>query len=82
MALNENDGNVLSYLRRYKNESVLVVLNMSAQPQEVSFDLSPQGFPAKTAQTLLTTMSAASKEGSLAHLSLEPFAVYIGAVSK
>ncbi len=82
VALNENDGNVLSYLRRYKNESVLVVLNMSAQPQEVSFDLSPQGFPAKTAQTLLTTMSAASKEGSLAHLSLEPFAVYIGAVSK
>ena len=82
VALNENDGNVLSYLRRYKNEAVLVVLNMSAQPQDVSFDLSPQGFPAKSAHTLLNTMSARSKESSLAHLSLEPFAVYIGAVSK
>jgi hypothetical protein len=27
---------------------VLVVLNMSAQPQDVSFDLAPQGFPAKS----------------------------------
>jgi alpha-glucosidase len=82
VALNENDANVLSYLRRYKNEAVLVVLNMSAQPQDVSFDLAPQGFPAKSANTLLTTMSAGSKQSALSHLSLEPFAVYIGAVSK
>ena len=82
VALNENDANVLSYLRRYKNEAVLVVLNMSEQPQDVSFDLSPQGFPGKSAHTLLTTMSPASKESTLSHLSLEPFAVYIGAVSK
>jgi alpha-glucosidase len=71
---------VLSYLRRYKNEAVLVVLNMSSQPQEVSFDLTPQGFPAKSANTLLTTMKTAT--GSLSHLSLEPFAVYIGSISK
>ena len=82
VALNENDANVLSYLRRYKNEAVLVVLNMSAQPQDVSFDLSPQGFPAKSAHTLLTTTATGSKESSVSHLSLEPFAVYIGAVSK
>ena len=82
VALNENDANVLSYLRRYKNEAVLVVLNMSAQPQDVSFDLASQGFPAKSAHTLLTTMPAGSKESTLSHLSLEPFAVYIGAVSK
>jgi alpha-glucosidase len=82
VALNENDANVLSYLRRYKNEAVLVVLNMSAQPQDVSFDLSPQGFPAKSAHTLLTTMAAGSTQSSLSHLSVEPFAVYIGAVSK
>ena len=82
MALNENDPNVLSYLRRYKNEAVLVVLNMSSQPQEVSFDLAPQGFPAKSARTLLTTMNAGAKAGSLSHLSLEPFSVYIGSISK
>jgi len=82
VALNQNDANVLSYLRRYKNEAVLVVLNMSPQPQEVSFDLAPQGFPAKSARTLLTTMAPGSKTTSLSHLSLKPFAVYIGASSK
>jgi alpha-glucosidase len=82
VAVNESDANVLSYLRRYKNEAVLVVLNMSSQPQEVSFDLAPQGFSAKSAHTLLTTMADGSKAGSLSHLSLEPFSVYIGAVSK
>ena len=82
VALNENDANVLSYLRRYKNEAVLVVLNMSAQPQDVSFDLAPQGFSAKSAHTLLTTTPAGSNGSSLSHISLEPFAVYIGAVSK
>ena len=82
VALNENDANVLSYLRRYKNEAVLVVLNMSSQPQTVSFDLTPQGFPAKSAHTLLTTMASGAKDSSLSHLSLEPFAAYIGAVSK
>jgi alpha-glucosidase len=82
VALNENDPNVLSYLRRYKNEAVLVVLNMSSQPQQVSFDLAPQGFDGKTARTLLTTMATGSQAGSVSHLSLEPFSVYIGAVSK
>jgi alpha-glucosidase len=82
VALNENDTNVLSYLRRYKNEAVLVVLNMSSQPQDVSFDLASQGFAAKSADTLLTTMAAGSNESSLSHLSLEPFSVYIGTVSK
>jgi len=79
VALNENDANVLSYLRRYKNDAVLVVLNMSGAAQEVSFDLSAHGFSAKRARTL---MSLGSKAGSLSHFSLEPFAVYIGAVSK
>ena len=80
--LNENDANVLSYLRRYKSEAVLVVLNMSSQPQDVSFDLASRGFTAKNAHTLLTTMGSGSKESSLSHMSLEPFSVYIGAVSK
>ena len=82
VALNESDANVLSYLRRYKNEAVLVVLNMSSQPQEVSFDLAPQSFAAKSARTLLTSMPPGSKESALSHLSLEPFSFYIAAVSK
>jgi alpha-glucosidase len=82
VALNESDPNVLSYLRRYKNEAVLVVLNMSSKPQDVSFDLTAQGFPAKSVRTLLTTMTQGSTNNSLSHVSLQPFAVYIGTVSK
>jgi len=82
VALNENDANVLSYLRRYKNEAVLVVLNMSAQPRQVNFDLTSQGFPAKNARTVMTTMASRVKESLLSNLLLEPFGVYIGTVSK
>ena len=82
VAVNENDANVLSYLRRYNNEAVLVVLNMSSQAQRVSFDLGPQGFNAKRARTLVTTMGTGSKAVSLTRLSLQPFSVYVGEVSK
>jgi alpha-glucosidase len=71
--LNETDTNVLSYLRRYKDQAVLVVLNMSGQKQDVSFDLTPLGFTLKSAHTLLTTSGKDSGEGSLSHKSLEPF---------
>src|SRR5499427_142397 len=54
VAVNTNDSNVYSYLRRYKGQAVLVVLNMSPAPQKVSFDLSQQGFNTKEAKTLLT----------------------------
>ena len=49
VAVNPTDKNVFSYVRRYKGEAVLVVLNMSPNPQKVSFDLSKQGFAAKQA---------------------------------
>ena len=80
VALNQDDPNVLSYLRRYKDHAVLVVLNMSDNPQKISFDLKPQGFAASEAKTLLST--TASDNASLSKLSLEPFGVYIGEVSK
>lgn len=81
IALNENDPNVLSYLRRYKNHAVLVALNMSAKEQEVSFDLAPMGFTNKS-RTLLSTLPAQAKESSISRIRLEPFSVYIGEVSK
>jgi alpha-glucosidase len=82
IALNENDPNVLSYLRRYKDEAVLVVLNMSSSPQNVSFDLQPQGLTASNATTLLTTGKANRGSASLRAISLEPFGVYIGKIEK
>jgi alpha-glucosidase len=79
--LNEDDPNVLAYLRTYKNEAVLVVLNMSTKEQKSSFDLASQGFPAKNATTLLTTMR--SEAGAdLSAVTLEPFGVYIGKLVK
>ncbi len=77
--LNPDDPNVLSYLRKYKDEAVLVVLNMSAQPQKAAFDLGPQGFPSARAKTLLTTSSSESAT-DLSNLALEPYQVYIGEV--
>ena len=78
--LNPDDPNVLSYLRRYQGEAVLVVLNMSANPQKVRLELGPQGFPAARAQTLLST--AGHGESAVSALSLEPFAVYIAEITK
>ena len=80
VALNENDANVLSYLRRYKDEAVLVVLNMSSSPQKVSFDLQAQGLTASKAATMLSTGKAKGASVSLQSISLDPFAVYIGKV--
>jgi len=80
--LNDDQTNVVSYLRRYKNEAVLVVLNMSATDQQMNFDLGKQGFSAAKATTLLTTLSTHPQEVTLASVSMEPFAVYIGKISK
>ncbi len=81
IALNENDPNVMSYMRGYKDQVVLVVLNMSAEPQTASFNLSAQGVSSHKAATLLTTLSGLSSEADIDQIKLEPFSVYIGQVT-
>jgi alpha-glucosidase len=81
VALNPDNPKVLSYLRRYKNEAVLVVLNMSATAQQISFNLSEDGFASPKATPLLTT-SAGAPNGQIDQIALDPFAVYIARVSK
>src|ERR1700738_2384677 len=44
IALNEDQPDVLSYLRRYKDQAVLGVLNLSGREQKVGFDLAQQRF--------------------------------------
>ncbi len=80
VAMNENDANVLSYLRLYKNEGVLVVLNMSGGEQKLSVDLGTQGFRGSKPSTLLTTLSSPPQD--LSQFTIEPFGVYIGKVTK
>ena len=82
IALNENDPNVLSYLRKTKNDALLVAINMSAASQTVNFKLSKQRLSAKSAKTLLTTQSSLQNNSNVAQLSLEPFAVYIAALQE
>ena len=81
VALNESDPNVYTYLRRYKNQAVLVVLNMSDSPQKVSVDGSPQGFGTKQAKTLVATNKAGATQ-SLSGIELAPWSVYVGELTK
>ena len=82
VALNENDSNIISYLRRYKSQAVLVVINMSPADQKASFDLNPQGFSSQKATTLVSTDSAQPPQIALSEITLKPFEVFIGSVSK
>lgn len=75
--LNQNDQNVLSYFRSYKDQVVLVALNMSGAAQRVSFDLAKAGF--STAKTLAATGDSAAK-GEV--VTLEPYGVFIGQLVK
>ncbi len=81
IALNPDDANVFSYLRSYKGQAVLVVLNMSENPQKISFDLSKQGFNTGEAKTLLSTINGGATQ-KLSDISLPPYKVYIGEVTK
>jgi alpha-glucosidase len=76
-AVNEADANVLSYLRIYKDQGVVVVLNMSDTPQKVNIELKRNGFA--SAKSLLATGTSAAKG---AEVSLEPYGVFIGELTK
>ena len=79
VSLNNNDPNVYSYLRRYKNEAFLVVLNVSNEKQTAEFDFAPQGFAAgKTKPALASGASAADGHT----VTLEPFGFYIEKLTK
>ena len=82
VALNESDPNVLSYLRQYKDQAVLVVLNMSAAPQKVSFDLSGQGFSSAKLKPLVSTTARLSSSVTEAQAELDGFGVLIAQVEK
>jgi alpha-glucosidase len=77
IALNEDDPNVLSYVRSYKDKNVLVVLNMSNVTQKVNLNLASKGVPAKSAKTLLSSFTAPGQVDT-SEISVEPFGAWIG----
>jgi alpha-glucosidase len=82
IALNTDDPNVLSYLRRYQDDAVLVILNMSASEQSITFDLSSLGLLSPTAQIVLTNQREHRLQSPLRYITLDPFAAYILKVSR
>jgi alpha-glucosidase len=82
VAVNRDDQSVLAYLRKRPDgkDSVLVALNMSAEPRTVSFKLAGFGVPAKSAHVLLAAPQPTNSELSLDKVNLEPFAVLIASV--
>ena len=75
--LNESDENVLSYLRAYKDQVVLVALNMSGSEQKLNFELTHHGF--SSAKNLVSTPKSSLK-GDV--VTLEPYGVLIAQLSK
>jgi alpha-glucosidase len=76
-AINETDDNVLSYLRIYQNHGAVVALNMTNAPQKISIGLKSNGFG--SVKSLLATGASAANGDEV---SLEPFGVFIGELSK
>jgi glycosidase len=78
-ALNEDDANVLSYLRSYKGKAVLVALNMSGAPQKANFNLTNHGSSAPSWKGLIATPGVDAK-GS--EVTLPAFGVFIAEFSQ
>ncbi len=75
-ALNEDDPNVLSYLRKDNNQTILVLLNMSNTPQKIKLNLAPQGFASPKLTVLLSTFQQPTSAAANA-VDLPPFGALI-----
>lgn len=74
--LNERDAHVMSYLRSYKGNGVLVALNMSPARRKARFELARHGFSASAMRPLIA--SGASISGSA--VTLDPYGLMIAEV--
>jgi alpha-glucosidase len=73
---------VLSFLRKNagKGNSILVVLNMSAAPQTIKFDLVSQGIKESSAKPLIAAPQLSPDGAVLGHFTIPAFGVFVGAV--
>jgi alpha-glucosidase len=70
-----NDPNSICFLRRSRDGSVLVALNMSGERQHLTADFGRYGLGTGNVTTVLTTMK--HPPGKLRRAELDPFAVWI-----
>lgn len=78
--LNENDHNVLSYLRKKDGRVVLVALNITGSMKTVRFDLKSNGVVGTKLSTLVSSFDLPAGSASLSHLVLPGFGAYVGEV--
>jgi len=81
VALNESDPNVLSYVRRYKDEAILVMLNMSRTDQQVRLELSSLGFAMARVSVLLTSFRKPLPPAN-GFVPMEPYSAFIAKITK
>jgi len=81
VSLNENDANVLSYLRQANGETILVAINFSPTKQAPNFDLSKQGIAGAKAKAMLQN-GATAADGALKTVELAPYGIYIARISE
>jgi alpha-glucosidase len=82
LPLAESDPNVLAYLRRTKQDAVLVALNMSAAPHTLRAGLAAKGVKESGASTLLATHRAAGSSLALDSIALQPFEVVVAELAR
>jgi alpha-glucosidase len=81
LAIDENDPNVLTYVRRYKDEAILVLLNMSGTDQQVRPDFSAAGFPMPRISVQLTSFRKPLPPAS-GFIPMEPYSAFIAKITK
>jgi alpha-glucosidase len=74
--LNEDDANILAYIREYEGQRILVAINMSDQSLTTKFDIG------STAKTLLSSESATQQIVKLTDLKLGPYQSFVGEVNE
>jgi alpha-glucosidase len=72
--INEEDANVLAYMREHLGKRILVALNMSSKIQTVSYDFGSTG------KTLISSTRSTPTNVDLKKIRLEPYQSFIGEV--
>lgn len=79
--LGENNSSVLSYARvNRQGESVVVVLNMSAIPQNIALDFSAAGIKGHTVETLLAYPGASGILQTRQNIQVAPFGTWVARI--
>jgi alpha-glucosidase len=79
-AVDDQNKDVLSYVRKGEKKSVLVALNMTPESKTVQYDLKPYGINSNSAKTLLASPHNTLSSANLRNLTLPPYGVFVGQV--